>query len=252
MGLQGAGLLATAAAALLPPGVRARRVLAGFAALTNGAAVALNLDIARSPTVPGANDNATGVAAALELVRLLVAAPLEQTEVLVALVGGEESGMGGFHAFLRAHGAQLDPATTLVLGLDTLGCGTPILAAAEGAVLTHRYRDEDLQRVDAGAALAGEPAPARWRIGAWTDPLLARHAGLPAVSLLSIGPGYYPHYHHPSDLPEHVDWASVAVHPIAHGTLRAYDAAEREPPLAPERRRARGHDGARSRGPLPE
>ena len=226
MGLQAAGLLAAAAAALVPRAARVRRPLAAVAALASGAAVALNLDIARSPTVPGANDNATGVAAALELARLVAAAPLEHTELLVALVGSEESGMGGFHAFLRAHAAQLDPATTFVLGLDTLGSGTPILARAEGAVLTHRYRVQDLARVDAGAALAGEPAPQRWRIGAWTDPLLALQAGLPAASLLSIGPGYYPHYHHPSDLPEHVNWDSVtACTRIAHGTLRAYDAA---------------------------
>ncbi len=209
MGLQAAGLLAAAAAGVLPRTAPVRRVPAGFAALACGAAVALNLDIARSPTVPGANDNATGVAAALELARLVAAAPLEHTDLIVALVGGEESGMGGFNAFLRAHAAELDPATTLVVGLDTLGSGTPILAGAEGAVLTHRYQPQDLARVDAGAALAGEPAPERWRIGAWTDPLLALHTGLPAVSLLSIGPGYYPHYHHPSDVPEHVDWASV-------------------------------------------
>ncbi len=226
MGLQAAGLLAAAAVALLPRRARVRRALAAVAALTNGAAVALNLDIAHSPTVPGANDNATGVAAALELTRLVAAAPLEHTELIVALVGCEESGMGGFHAFLHARAAQLDPATTFVLGLDTLGSGTPILAQAEGAVLTHRYRERDLQRVDAGAALAGEPVPQRWRIGAWTDPLLALHAGLPAASLLSIGPGYYPHYHHPTDLPEHVDWDSVvACTRIAQGTLRAYDSA---------------------------
>jgi hypothetical protein len=27
-----------------------------------------------------------------------------------------------------------------------------------------------------GAGLAGEPPPQRWRIGGWTDPLLALHA----------------------------------------------------------------------------
>jgi len=224
MGLHAAGLGAAAAAALLPRERATQRLAAGFAAVTNAAAVGLNLDIARSPTVPGANDNATGVAAVLELTRLLAAAPLAHTELVVALVGAEESGMGGFHAFLRAHRGELDPPRTFVLGLDTLGCGTPILAAAEGAVLTHRYRPADLALVDAGAAASGEPAPARWRIGAWTDPLLALQAGLPTASLLSMGPGYYPHYHHPSDVPAHVDWACVgACARIALGTLRTYD-----------------------------
>ncbi len=225
MALQAAGLLAAAAAAPLPRGSRVRRALAAPAALLNAAAVALNLDIARSPTVPGANDDATGVAVALDLARALAADPLEHTRVLIALVGSEESGMAGFHAFVERRRAELDPATTLVVGLDTLGCGTPIVAWGEGAVLTHRYREADLALADEGAALASEPPPQRWRIGAWTDPLLALTRGIPALSLLSIGPGgAYTHYHVPSDLPEHVDWDSVsACARIAAGTLRAAD-----------------------------
>jgi hypothetical protein len=222
MGLQGAALLATAAAAL---GDRWRPVRgAGHAAASlHAAALALNLDIARSPTVPGANDNATGVAVALDLARALAADPLEHVDVLIALVGCEESGMGGFHAVLESH--PLDPASAFVLGLDTLGCGVPIVAAGEGAMRTYRYAERDLALVDAGAIRAGEPPPQRWRIGAWTDPLLALTRGIPAASLLSIGPGYYPHYHHPSDRPEHVDWDSVAACArIAAGTLAELDA----------------------------
>ncbi len=221
MGLQAAALLTTAAAAL---GDRRRPVRgAGWAAaLLHAAALALNLDIARSPTVPGANDNATGVAVAVDLARALAADPLEHTDVLIALVGCEESGMGGFHAVLQSR--PLDPASAFVLGLDTLGCGTPILAAGEGAMRTYHYADRDLALVEAGARRAGEAAPERWRIGAWTDPLLALTRGIPAASLLSIGPGYYPHYHHPSDRPEHVDWDSVgACARIAAGTLAELD-----------------------------
>lgn len=223
MGLQAVGLVAAAAAAPLRRGSRLRAALAVPAAVLNAAAIALNLDIARSPTVPGANDDGTGVAVALDLARALAAEPLEHTRVVVALVGSEESGMAGFHAFLSER--ELDPARTLVLGLDTLGCGTPIVAWGEGAVRTHRYRDADLALADAGAALAGEPAPQRWRIGAWTDPLLALTRGIPALSILSMGPGgAYTHYHVPSDLPEHVDWDSVtACARIAAGVLRVVD-----------------------------
>jgi hypothetical protein len=185
-------------------------------------AAALNADIARGATVPGANDNATGVAVVLDLVRALAAGPLDSVEVLAVCPGGEEAGMGGFAAFLREHRAALRPATTLVLGLDTLGSGRPIVAAAEGAVATDRYRAADLAVADEGAALAGLPAPERWRIGGWTDPVLARHAGLPAVSLLSMGPGYFPHYHHPSDVPGNVDFECVGrCARIAMGTVRA-------------------------------
>ncbi len=58
----------------------------------------------------------------------------------------------------------------------------------------------------------------------FSAPRPAQHGPIPAISILSIGPGYYPHYHHPSDLPEHVDWQSVeACTQIALGTLRAFD-----------------------------
>lgn len=220
MAPQAAGLLATAAAGLLRG--RPRRAAAIAAGLLNGAAVLANLDIARSPVVPGANDNATGVAAALDLARALAREPLEHVEVLIALVGCEETGMGGFHAVLERE--RPDPARSFVLGLDTLGSGTPIVAAGEGAIRTHRYRPADLELVDEGAAHAGEPAPQRWRIGAFTDPLLALRRGIPAASLLAMGPGHYPHYHHPTDLPKYVDWTCVGrCAAIAHGTLRALD-----------------------------
>lgn len=155
----------------------------------------------------GASDNATGVAALLELARRLAAAPLPDTEIVLCSTGCEESGMGGMRAFLGRHG--FDPGRTLVLSLDTLGAGTPIVAAAEGVLRTHRYRPDDLALADAAADAAGLPRPQRWRLGGWTDPILARFRGLPALSLLSMGPGHFPHYHHPSDTPEHVDWTSV-------------------------------------------
>jgi hypothetical protein len=46
----------------------------------------------------------------------------------------------------------------------------------------------------------------RSRLGAWTDPVLARLAGVPAVSILSVKDGGFPNYHLQSDVPEHVDY----------------------------------------------
>lgn len=163
-------------------------------------ALALIIDVARSPTVPGASDNATGVAALLEIARRSLAAPRPDTEVLLAFTGGEEAGMDGMRAFLAAH--ALDPETTLVLGLDTLGAGVPIVATAEGALVATRYAPRDLALVP--------PDVERWRLGGWTDPVLARHAGLRTLSVLSRGPdGGFTNYHLPTDTPERVDWDSV-------------------------------------------
>ena len=190
-----------------------------------GASLASYLDIATSRTVPGANDNATGVAALLALARRFAAAPLERTEVVLLAPGCEESGMGGMAAWLREHGAALDPARTLVVSLDTLGSGTPIVLESEATLLPHAYREEDVALAEAGAARAGMEPPRRWRAGAWTDAILARFAGLPAISLLSVGPdGVYTEWHLPTDTPDRVDFESLdRTAAIAAGVAEEWD-----------------------------
>ncbi len=188
-----------------------------------GLGAGLSLDVYRGATVPGASDNATGVAAVIELARRLAADPLAHTEVRVLLSGCEESGMGGMAAWMRDHGRRLDPARTLVLGLDTLGAGDPMVVSAEGPLWRVRYRDQDLDLADRGAAAAGEPAPRRYRLGGFTDPALARIAGLPAISLLSLRGNVFNDYHLPSDTAEHVDWHGVGrCLTIAEATVRGW------------------------------
>jgi hypothetical protein len=173
-------------------------------------ALVLALDQARSPAVPGANDNASGVAAGLELFGRLAGERPDWLEVVALFPGCEESGMGGMAAWLARAGQALDGAATLVLGLDTVGSGQPIVLAAEGGLWPVRYAAEEV-------ALAERHGLRRWRIGGWTDPALARLAGLRAVSILSVRDGGFPHYHLPSDTPEKVDLACVE---------RCIDAAE--------------------------
>jgi hypothetical protein len=165
------------------------------------------LDVARSPTVPGASDNATGVAAVVALVERYLREPLESTEVIALVPGCEESGMGGMAAWLRTQ--ALDPGRTLVLGLDTLGAGEHAVLAAEGPPLRRRYRPKDLEWADRGAAHAGLPAPRRFTVGGWTDPVLALMKGLPTISLVSVRDGGFTNYHLPTDTPDRVDWDSV-------------------------------------------
>jgi hypothetical protein len=211
------------AGGVLPSRTRAGRAARALGAALLAVGTAADVDVARSRTVPGASDNATGVAVCLDLARALAAEPLERVEVLVALTGAEEAGMGGMAAFLDRR-APLDPRASFVLGLDTLGAGDPIVCHAEGAMSEQRYAERDVALVEEGAAQAGVASPPRWRIGGWTDPILAVHRGVPAASLLSMGPGYFPHYNHPSDTPDNVDWESVgACARIAAGTIAAVD-----------------------------
>ncbi|MEA2379336.1 MAG: hypothetical protein QOD13_3243 [Thermoleophilaceae bacterium] len=167
-----------------------------------GLAVALSLDQARRPAVPGANDNAWGVAAVLALVATLAQRPPPGLEVIVVIPGCEESGMGGMAAWMASEGHALDAGRTLVLGLDTVGSGEPVVLEAEGGIWPVRYREEDV-------ALGERAGLRRWRLGAWTDPVLARLAGLRAISILSVRDGGFPNYHLPSDVPANVDIGCV-------------------------------------------
>jgi hypothetical protein len=219
-------LLGIAAASLVGRTSRAGRALRAVAGGSLAYGVAMAADIARSPSVPGASDNATGVAGVLALVGRYAADPLPGTELVAVLPGCEESGMGGMRAWLARARPELDPATTLVLGLDTLGAGEPIVARAEGSLWPWRYREPDLDWADRGAERAGLPRPRRVQLGGWTDPLLAVHAGLPAVSLLSAKGSWFTNYHQPTDTPDRVDWDSVgACVQLAAGTAEAWSEA---------------------------
>ena len=213
--------LALAAVALAPAAIAraAGRLLAAAALLTAES-------LARAP-VPGANDNASGVAAVLELARRLAARPPANAAVEVVLTGAEEAGMGGMAAYLASAGARRDRANTLFLGLDTVGSGEPVVLVAEGGAWPVRYRERDVELARAAARRAGLPVPRRWRIGGWTDPALARLRGFPALSLLSVRDGGFPNYHRPGDVPAHVDIDCVAaVVDIAEAIVRAW-ASER-------------------------
>jgi acetylornithine deacetylase/succinyl-diaminopimelate desuccinylase-like protein len=193
-----------ASLALLPEAAFAAAALGmrRLPAAVLAAALALALDQARSAVVPGANDNGSGVAGVLELVGRLARERPEGLEVIALFTGCEESGMGGMAAWIDAQGEALDPERTLVLGLDTIGSGEPIVLEAEGGLWPVRYREQDV-------TLAERAGLRRWRLGAWTDPVLAALAGLPALSILSVRRGGFPNYHLPTDTPAHVDMRCV-------------------------------------------
>lgn len=197
----------------------------GFAALAGLGA--LGVDVARSRVVPGANDNATGVAGLLALVAAFARDPLEHTDVIALFTDCEETGMGGMAAWLDAHIAELDPASTLVVGLDTLGSGTPAVATQESPVLA-RYRPEDLEWADRGALRSALNPPRRSSLTVPTDPIAARHRGLRAVSIVSVTEDMTlgPDYHMPTDTPDRVDWDSVRDSTrLAGGIARVWDSA---------------------------
>jgi hypothetical protein len=185
-----------------------------------GLNIALGLQSALSETVPGASDNATGVAAVLELARRYVQEPLEDTEVIVLCPSGEEVGLAGMYAWCKKRATSPFLAGALVVSLDTLGAGEPVVARGES--FTGRYRNGDLALVD-------EDVP-RVVLGAGTDAMAARYAGLRAVSILSWTDGGFTNYHLPTDTADRVNWQSVErCLALADRTIRRWHAASPAP-----------------------
>jgi hypothetical protein len=165
----------------------------------------LMLDIERSPTVPGANDNGSGVVALIELARRLAADPPRGTRVVLVSAGAEESMQEGIGAWCRRHLRRLDPATTRVLNLETVGSSALVLLEGEGTLKMEDYdagwRDE-LARI-AGAEGIELGRGLRTRLS--TDTLVFHRAGFAAATLASIEPWKAPaNYHWPTDVPANV------------------------------------------------
>lgn len=205
-------------------GSRLLRLMGGVA---SAASTLLALDIARSRVVPGANDNASGVAALVALTAAFARDPLERTDVVAIFSDCEEVGLGGIAAWLDAHGAELQPASTLVVSLDTLGSGEPAVVSRDGAV-TAVFSSDTQDWADRGALRAAVPPPRRVDLIASTDAIVAHHAGLRALSLVSVDADgtLGRHYHQPSDTPDNVDHESVEhCTRLAAGVARVWDSA---------------------------
>ena len=203
-------------------GSRALRAVTGAVL---GFLTLVGLDVARSRLVPGANDNATAVASLLALVAAFARDPLERTDVVAVFSDCEEVGMGGAEAWVQAHLHELDRANTLIVSLDSLGSGRPAVVTRESPVLAV-YPAENLEWADRGALRAAVAPPIRTSLTVTTDGIVAHHAGLRTVSLVSVDEDMSlgPDYHQPTDLPENVDYDCVEQSTtLAAGITRVWD-----------------------------
>src|SRR3954449_2649755 len=96
----------------------------------------LLIDIALSDIVPGAYDNASGVAAVLSAAEDLTSDPPQNLDVWIVLTGSEESFCEGSRAFIRPRRKQLDPATTYFVNVDSVSYGNVAYEVSQGAVIS--------------------------------------------------------------------------------------------------------------------
>jgi hypothetical protein len=171
-------------------------------------ALALLVDVAVSSVVPGANDNASGVAVALAIADRH-GGRLEHFDVWVLFTGAQEALSGGMRAFVRSCRRQLDRRRTVLLNLDEVGAGTVRFTRREGALIALRCHDRLVQLCEQiteddedGRAFASRGLVLRVP----TDAYVARLAGFPAITICCRNTlDYAPEHHRPGDVPARVE-----------------------------------------------
>lgn len=189
-----------------------RRSLALPGALIGALGTALVLDMWRSPTVAGANDDLSGVAALVALAELLRREPLRGLGVMLVSCGAEETLQDGVRAFLDAHRAELDPLHTWFLALDPVGSPHLVMLEGEGPIWMEDYSDPSFR--DLIESLAGEMGielERGLRARASSDAIIPSRAGYPTALLGSITPWRMPaNYHLLSDVPDNLSYPTIA------------------------------------------
>ncbi|HVL64716.1 MAG TPA: M28 family peptidase [Actinomycetota bacterium] len=199
--------LLTLAAALT-----ARRGLARAALVPAVLGTAAVADIMRHATVPGANDNLSGVAALVALAEMLAERPIDGLRVLLVSCGSEEALQDGVRGFVRSHAHELEVGRTWFVVVDTIGSPHLVMVEGEGPVWHEEYPGPEFRDlVERRAVALGIPLERGIRTRASTDGIIPSRAGHPVATLVSLMPWRQPgNYHQMSDVPENVEYGSVA------------------------------------------
>ena len=167
-------------------------------------------EIGSRSTVPGANDNLSGVATIVGLARALRAEPIEGLRVILVSTGSEESFMEGMQGYARRHLDRMDPATTHVICIDTVGSPELMQLEGEGMLKMRDYPESFKALLAACADEQGIKVHRGLRFRNATDGLLALKRGFPTVMLGSLNKYKLPsNYHWPTDTAENVDYGTV-------------------------------------------
>jgi hypothetical protein len=188
------------------------------------------VDIELSDVVPGANDNASGVATALSLANALDDETPQNLDVWLLFTGGEECQMEGMRSFIRSHRKSIDGENTYFIVLDAVGAGTVRYETGEGLAVTY---DMDRRLVELCEAVATADHENGDRFGAKplrqafaTDALPARIAKFRATAITCLDDGSLlpRNYHRPEDIPKRIDRRALdRAHDFTLELVRALD-----------------------------
>lgn len=191
---------------------RGRRGLAATGVALSAATVAALKDIARSPVVPGANDNLSAVAVLVGVAEALREQPVQGLRVVLASCGAEEVLQGGIYGFAKRHLSQMDRDLTWVLNFDTVGSPQLAMIEGEGCVVMEDYFDRGLRDLCARVAdREGIPMRRGMRSRSSTDAVIPSRMGIPTACFASLNRHKgLSNYHWPTDTPENLNYATVA------------------------------------------
>ena len=202
---------------------------------------------------PGANDNGTGLAALLEVGRLLAGQKLARTVRLVAFANGEPPFFGTKRMGSRVHAAACrarGERVVAMVSLECLGCfRTEPGSQRFPRALKELYPDtgdfvafvSDLEcrglvrdcvaafRRHAGFPSEGIAGPRSQPGIGWSDHASFWAEGFPALMVTDTSPFRYAHLHQPTDLPPALDLGRCAR--VVSGLARCF--AELAGPLSP-------------------
>jgi hypothetical protein len=174
----------------------------------------LLVDIALSEIVPGAYDNASGVAAVISAADELTANPPENLDVWVLLAGSEESFCEGSRAFIRSRRKDFDRATTAFVNVDSVSFGQVAYEISQGPVISVPHDPQLIELCEAlataGATDGDRARPIRHPL--LDDALPPRVRRMRAITLRTTDAdgNLAPWYHTQDDVPDRVDSAALA------------------------------------------
>jgi peptidase M28-like protein len=175
-------------------------------------AIVALLDISFTGAVPGASDNASGVATVLRLAERF-GGQLEHFRLWVVLSGAQEPLALGLRSFVRGRRRELDRERTVFLNVDEVGNGTVRFGRREGALLpgrSHPQLFELCKEIAEDDQDGGGYAARPLSLLTATDASAARGAGFPAITVTCRNAlDYAPNHHLPTDTPGRVDGESL-------------------------------------------
>jgi hypothetical protein len=161
-----------------------------------------HLGVRNGKTYPGADDDASGTVAVMELARSLAPEQKPKRTVLFALWGSEEAGMVGLRYFLRNPTFALKDIVANI-EFEMIARPDPNLERDQLWLTGWERTDLGPKLAAHGAKLVGDPHPEQNFFSRSDNYALAKQ-GIIAQTVSSYG--LHKDYHHPTDTTARVDW----------------------------------------------